>query len=255
LLLANLGMLGWIVTQPEPQVVRYRPSPVPPGIEPLVLLSERNVNPGITTPEPAKQEAAAAAAAPKALAAATAAGQEPAVAASVAASEAAPDEGASRVVVEPRHERGPRCQTVGPLLTEADASAVGAQLTVQGFGSKIRAEELRDPSGYWVFMPAMPAADARRVVAELDAHGLTDHYIGKGNYISLGIFSLKEKAQQHLDRLKALGFDAILEQRYRKQNVYWLDVVEGDTPLLASRVWASIREQHPDIGAQRVACE
>ncbi|MGD8673992.1 MAG: hypothetical protein PVH86_11765, partial [Thiogranum sp.] len=48
LLLANVGMFVWILTQPEPQVPQYRPLPVPPGVEPLVLLSERAVKPGAT---------------------------------------------------------------------------------------------------------------------------------------------------------------------------------------------------------------
>jgi cell division protein FtsN len=254
LLLANLGMLAWIVVQPEPQVVRYRPSPVPAGIEPLVLLSERDASAAIASGQ--AEPDAAATAEPEVPEAAVTAAQEPAAATSVAASETAREqEAASQVVQGAEDEPVPVCKTIGPLLTEADAHAIRAQLATQGFDSKVRAEEVRNPSGYWVFMPAMPAADARRVVAELDAHGLTDHYIGKQNYISLGIFSRKDKAQEHLDRLKALGFDAILDQRYRKQMVYWLDVVERDRPLLESRVWASVREHYPDIRSQRAGCE
>jgi hypothetical protein len=255
LLLANLGMLAWIATQPEPQMLRYRPIPAPPGIEPLVLLSERNVKPDIT-PERAPPGQAAAATVPKPTAAAVAVDQEPATAASAAASEtAAEDQHAQAARVTTKTEQEPVCQAIGPLGSEADANAISAQLTSQGFGSQVRTEAVRDQSGYWVFMPAMPAADARRTVAELDAHGLTDHYVGKKNYISLGIFSRKEKAQKHLDHIRALGFDAIMDQRYRTRKVYWLDVVEVDTPLLASRVWATIQEQHPDIRAQGASCE
>jgi hypothetical protein len=254
LLLANLGMLAWVLTQPQPQVLRYRPVPVPPGIEPLVLLSERNVRPGIPQ-ELLSQEPATGAVPSGAPPVAVAGTQEPPVAASVAASEAAAADTTAPATVAAKSEQESFCQTVGPLQAEADASMISAQLTAQGFPSHLRTEEIRQPAGYWVFMPAMPAADARRIVAELDAHGLTDHYVGNHNYISLGIFSRKEKAQQHLDHIKALGFDAILDARYRTGKAYWLDVAAGETSLLRSQAWAKIQEQHPDIRAQRVACE
>jgi hypothetical protein len=176
------------------------------------------------------------------------------VAASVAASETALEDGPSRAAIEAKSAQ-PSCRMVGPLLAESDAKTISEQLAVQGFGSQVRTEQVRKPSGYWVFMPAMPAADARRTVAELDARGLTDHYVGKQNYISLGIFSRKEKAQQHLDHIKALGFDAILDQRYRTRTQYWLEVADGDIPLPASRVWEEIQEQFPDIRAQDASCE
>jgi hypothetical protein len=250
-LLANLGMLAWSLTQPQPQVLRYRPIPVPPGIEPLVLLSERTVRPA-STQEFLPQQTAMAATPSRTSAVGVPGVQEPPAAASVAASETAT---AVQAAAAARPEQESVCQTVGPLQAEADASVISAQLAAQGFRSQVRTEEARKPSGYWVFMPAMPAADARRIVAELDAHGLTDHYVGKQNYISLGIFSRKEKAQQHLENIRALGFDAILDQRYRTRTLYWLDVAEGAPSLLRSQAWARIQEQYPDIRAQRVACQ
>ena len=147
------------------------------------------------------------------------------------------------------------CQTVGPLLEKNDATKLAAQLSAQGYASHIRTGEVRNPSGYWVYMPAMPAAEAHRIVAELDAHGLSDYYIGKQNYISLGIFSRKDKAQRHLDEIRKLGFDAVLDQRYRTSDVYWLDVEKSDVPLAGSDVWAQIQRQYPDIQTQRVNCE
>jgi hypothetical protein len=254
LLLANLGMLGWVLTQPEPQVLRYRPIPVPPGIEPLVLLSERGAETGMTA-QHAPQKQSAAATAPKATAA-LAVDQKPTTATSVAATETTPaDESAQATHVASMAEQQPVCETIGPLEAEADASAIRVLLTSQGFRSQVRTETVRDASGYWVFMPAMPAADARRIVAELDARGFTDYYVGKRNYISLGIFSRKEKAQRHLDHLRASGFEAKLDERYRTRKAYWLDVVEEDTPLPASGVWAKIHEQYPDINAQAASCE
>ena len=261
LLLANVGMFVWILTQPEPQVPQYRPLPVPPGVEPLVLLSERAVKPGATADAepheqhttPAVQTAQSPADSGAGDADNAAGGGADSVDSSVA------DQSAGRDEIMPDTDKEARqvssCQTVGPLLEKNDATKLAAQLSAQGYASHIRTGEVRNPSGYWVYMPAMPAAEAHRIVAELDAHGLSDYYIGKQNYISLGIFSRKDKAQRHLDEIRKLGFDAVLDQRYRTSDVYWLDVEQGTRPLLASEVWAKIQKQHPDIRVQRVSCE
>lgn len=232
---------------------QYRPSPVPPGIEPLVLLSERNSRSGITQ-EHKQQAQASSTALPDVPAAEASAGQDSAVTASAAAGGAAPKSVPESMIVETGKER-PACQAIGPLRAENDANSISEQLTARGFRARIRVEEEHNPSGYWVFMPAMPAADARRVVAELDARGLTDHYIGNQGSISLGIFSRKEMAQQHLDRVRALGFDALLDQRYRTRNLYWIDVTEDNRPLRASTVWAKIQQQFPDIQSRPASCE
>jgi hypothetical protein len=260
LLLANVGMFVWIFTQPEPQVAQYRPIPVPPGVEPLVLLSERTVKPGAIADAgpheqtaPAEQTAQSSSDGAGETDSAAGGGADDTIEASagdqsVGRGEATPDAGKEA-------RRVSSCQTVGPLLEKDDATTLAAQLAAQGYASRMRTGEVRNPSGYWVYMPAMPAAEARRIVAELDAHGMSDYYIGKHNYISLGIFSRKGKAQRHLDEIRKLGFDAVLDRRYRTRDVYWLDVEQGATPLLASEVWAQIQKQHPDIRVQRVSCE
>jgi hypothetical protein len=147
------------------------------------------------------------------------------------------------------------CQTVGPLLLEYEASELEALLAEYGYDPHQREGEVREPSGYWVYMPAMPADEARGIVSRLDAHGMDDYFIGKQNHISLGIFSRRDKAQYRLDEVRALGIDAILDQRYRTRTVYWLDITERGAPLLGSPIWKNILQQHTDIRVQRVSCE
>jgi hypothetical protein len=101
----------------------------------------------------------------------------------------------------------------------------------------------------------MPAADARRIVNELDSKGMTDYFIGKQNYISLGIFRRKDQAQVRLERVTALGYEAILDQRYRTRTVHWIDIEEAGQPLLVSSIWQQIQAQHTDIRVQRVSCD
>jgi hypothetical protein len=254
-LLANFGMIAWVVTQPQPQAPQYRPAPVPPGVDPLVLLSERGPAPDATPARPQADQAETPV--PQVAEAADGATGQPPQTAGEAVSEEPEDEravdaaGSGQVQVPAESF----CLTVGPLPQADDASAVSARLEAHGYHSRVRAQEIRKPAGYWVYMPAMPAPQAHRIVSELDAHGLTDHYIGKQNYISLGIFSQESKAQRHLARIRQLGFDAVLEQRYRTAKEYWLDVDETDVPLAGTDLWTRIQREYADAGVQRVSCE
>ena len=257
LVLANLGMFVWVLTQPEPQPPSYRPAPVPPGVEPLVLLSERPAgrrtnkadNAGGAAPEGVQPEDdGQAAASPPAEVPQPQASAEAAVNEAVVETET---DDSKQTDTPPE----PVCQAVGPFMNQTDAEAVSTQLAELGYQPNLRTAEVRNPAGYWVYMPAMPAAEARRIVAELDAKGMTDYYIGKQNYISLGIFSGKRKAQVRLDQIRSLGYDAVLDQRFRTRTAYWIDIVRGAEPLLATAAWQDILSQHADIRVQHISCE
>lgn len=272
LVLANVGMLGWVLVQPVPSAPQHRPIPVPPGVEPLVLVSERAMTTKAET-VPEKQEPTVAASAVETADAGNYANVPPAESAdtavdanadAISAQPAASEEGVTQtsdvpetpaIAAEVTTEVEDSCHTIGPLAREDDAVAIRAQLSAAGYSPRLRTDRVRKPSGYWIYMPAMRASEARRIVAELESHGMTDYYVGKQNYISLGIFSRESKARLRLDRIKQLGFDAILDRRYRTRPEYWLDVKTGGTPLPASEVWTKLLEEHPDISVKRVACE
>jgi hypothetical protein len=241
LVVANLGFFVWnVFLPPSPEPVVQRAVPVPPGVEPLVLLSERKEK------NPAE---AVAAPTPEAV-------EEQAV---IAASETPPadetdkpsDDKADTAAAEP-----PRvCRTVGPFLDKNDATRVFGVLAKQGYVLNVRDGDVREPAGYWVYLSARSSKDARAIVADLDTHGMKDYFIGKQNHISLGIFSDKEKARTRQQTVRRLGYDAVLDQRYRMRDVYWLDVEEQGKPLLGSEIWRKLQAEHTDIRAQKVSCE
>jgi hypothetical protein len=247
LIIANLLYFGWSRTLPEQQPEPVRAAPLPSGVERLVLLSERSVS----APEgPAD-------------AGATQAQRQAVVQKSAKAGEAdgRPDSEQAETPVASTGaatgtEQAPRvCQTVGPLLKKAAAESAAALLDEQGFKPRVREGEVQEPAGYWVYMPSMKAAEARRIVADLDANGMKDYFIGKQNYISLGIFSDRDKARTRLERVNQIGYQAILDQRYRTRAVYWLDIEERGQALTDSAVWRNILARHSDIRMQKVACE
>jgi len=240
LLLANIGLFAWIYLQPPGSPPEYRPIPVPPGIESLVLLSERR--------EHLKDKTASSVNSTETVEAATPpAGDETTGPQSLV--EADPAGVSAGVMPEPT------CQAIGPLMRKEEALAISQRLQDHGYKPYLRDGEVREPSGYWVYMPAMPAAQARRIVSRLDANGMDDYFIGKQNHISLGIFSSKAKAQARLAQVRDLNIEAILDQRYRTRTVYWLDIVERAEPLLSTPLWNDIQQQHADIRVQKVSCE
>ncbi len=232
-------MFAWIYTQPVQQPPAYRPVPVPPGIEPLVLLAERqSQDPSRELPN---EEALSSQPVPDPVDSVPSEVSEPVEVVIDAVEEARPPE---RI-----------CQTIGPLMKSADVDQITQQLKANDFEARQRSSKVREPSGYWVYLPSMPAAEARRIVSELDSKGMTDYFIGKQNYISLGIFRRKDQAQVRLEQVRALGYGPILDQRYRTRTVHWLDIEEIGQSLLASSVWQQIQVQHTDIRVQRVSCE
>ncbi|MFQ5642176.1 MAG: hypothetical protein ACE5FQ_00590 [Thiogranum sp.] len=251
LVLANVTYFAWHQYAPAEKPREIRVAPMAPGVEPLVLLAERGESklqaPAVVAPEAreaveeVRQPAAAAEAATE---------EAPVVEYTVPDAEERQD---AAVIPDPEPERV--CQTIGPLLDKNDAAAISAQLSRQGYQPAVRGGEVREPAGYWVYLPAMPASEARAIVNDLDANGMKDYFIGKRNHISLGIFSSKRKAQARLNRIKTLGYNAVLDQRYRTRTVYWLDIEEKAQPLLGSGLWGVIQAQHADIRVQRVSCE
>ena len=255
LLVANLGYFAWNWFQPSASPLEVRPAPVPPDVHQLVLLSERPTAvakhlPGDAPDGDAEAQEPAAGARSEPVAA-----MEP-----VASAKAEPkvQQAAQAAPTVPEAVAAPAeniCQTLGPFLKKHDVTAVFALLARNGYQVNVRDGDTRVPNGYWVYLPAMQASQARRIVADLDAHGMTDYFIGKQNYISLGIFSDKDKAERRLQEVQRLGYAPKLDQRYRTRDVYWLDVDGRGTPLLGSEVWEQIQSQHADVHAQRVSCE
>lgn len=251
LLVANLGYFAWHWYQPRPAPQAAHPVPLPPDVNQLVLLSERAHAVAAQSDETQGR------------------GDEPRPASGKNAESVAAMEPVTTPEPQPDHETTPPvsaaptvatpaervCQTLGPFLKKPDVTSVFALLARNGYTVNVRDGDAREPAGYWVYLPAMQAREARRIVADLDAKGMKDYYIGKRNYISLGIFSERDKAEGRLQQVKQLGYEAILDQRFRTRDVYWLDVEQGDTALLGSEVWKQVQAGHADVRAQRVSCE
>ena len=141
------------------------------------------------------------------------------------------------------------CQTLGPFSVRAVMEEMEAKLVTMDLEPKQRETAKQRPIGYWVHLPEMERAEARRQAQVLDDHSDKEYFIGKDNVVSLGAFQDMNRAKKRLKRVRKLGLDAQLETRYRTVAEYWLDfeleAAEGEqlTGLVADdqEVWLQDR--------------
>jgi hypothetical protein len=123
------------------------------------------------------------------------------------------------------------CQALGPFYVEEEMQALSARLDALGLEPRQRISEDRKQNGYWVYLPAMERAQALQIARRLDALNDHDYYIGKDNYMSLGMFTEITRAEIRLRQMQELGIPAILEARHEKQEVYWLEFREAEAAM------------------------
>jgi hypothetical protein len=143
------------------------------------------------------------------------------------------------------------CRTLGPIMAASQLKLLGDKLDELGLEPRHRTSESREANGYWVYLPAMKYSQALEIRQKLDEHNDKEYYIGKDNFISLGAFKIKSRAEVRMHQVGKLGLEALLEPRYKTQIVHWLDIDQqaGDAVDLGVVV-----EEYPGIKLQEQAC-
>lgn len=265
LAIANL-LLGWLIVYPQPQQSENRPvvAVVAGSVESLTLLRERagvsaSADQGVLRAPP--PESLASATAPRSdpaqpIPAQTApptdesrtTGAQPAVEPS--ASQVDPDRAAVAASVSERV-----CQTIGPFGTRGSAESLLDALQGMNTDAVLRAAQIEQPSGYWVYLPPMPAPDAERIVAELSQKGVKDYFLGRQNFISLGVFSDKGSAEKRFSDIADLGYMPKLEARFLTHEVFWIDMAEPAERSFSEAQWADMLRGEPGVDRRPVSCE
>jgi len=230
LLLANVAYLGWNIhlQQTSAEVVRELP-PLPAGAAPLVTLQELRRQQG-TGMEKGQG------------------GQH--------AEESAHEEDVLGVKMltelQPPGAGIPvSCQSIGPFLAIEALRATTDELQRLGITARQRSSELQQTNGYWVYLPAMERKQVLQVVKQLEEKGDREYYVGKGNFVALGTFRERERAQIRLEKLRQFGFDPVLEARYETRTEYWLDI---DPQAPPADGLDSIIAEHPELQLRQSAC-
>jgi len=124
--------------------------------------------------------------------------------------------------------RADPCFTVGPLQSSSEMQVLKSAL-VQHIGRfRERVSTAQVGQGFWVYVAAPESrAASQEIVAQLASLGVRDYYVlpdgDMENSISLGIYNIERNARKRQDAMRALGFDARLQARYRSIEQYWLD--------------------------------
>ena len=256
LLLGNLAFFGWHMWQLQEQdgMVRALPA-IPASATPLVTLQEmqsKQAQEPLPEPEPELQESLPE---PE---------QEHETGLDPELLEQAPEPepealepGEDLAMVESLTRLQPpgggviTCQTLGPIMAVAQLRSLGGKLDEVGLESRHRTTGNQQAIGYWVYLPAMERSQALEIKDKLDRHKDKEYYIGKSNFISLGTFKKKSRADLRMRQADKLGLEAVLEPRYRKNTVHWLDIDRqtGDTVDLGA-----VLEAYPGIKLQEQAC-
>ena len=213
LVVANLALFLWHAVQDSSDGVQERAlPPLPPGVRPLVTLEERER--------------------------ARAAGTSP-----VESMTASQPPGAGMPLT---------CSMLGPFLATAEIEPVSERLAELGYQAERRTTEEKNRIGYWIYLPAMEREKALEITRMLGDKGDREYYIGKDNLVALGAFRDMSRVEKRLKRVRELGLDPVVEPRYRKNTVYWLDL-EGLN--LDAGDLEAIATEFPDIQLQGVACQ
>ena len=268
LLVVNLVFFGWnmLQLQKEDGMVQRALPPIPATVVPLVSLQEMNQKPEPepesgteleAAPEPELQEPAAeqeSGLAMELLEQVPGPGPESEVLPEPEPLE--PDEDLAMIEsltgLQPPGSSGAMgCQTLGPIIAITQLRSLGSKLGELGLESRHRTTGDQKAIGYWVYLPAMERSQAMEIKARLDKRKDKEFYIGKDNLISFGIFKVKSRADVRLRQVRELGLEAVLESRYRKNTVHWLDIDRqtGDAFDLGA-----VLEEYPEISLQEQAC-
>ena len=165
-----------------------------------------------------------------------------------------PDSAVSAPAPAPRAREA--CTTLGPFMTTVDMRAAMQTLSPHVARIQYREEQVRHSHGYWVYLPAVANREAALDEArQLAAKGIREYYVVTAgdaqNTISLGLFNDESNAQNKIEEVQALGFQAKVEQRVDTEPAYWLDyaVPEGD-----AFDWQAWLPGRSDLQAKPIDC-
>ena len=143
------------------------------------------------------------------------------------------------------------CRTLGPIMAIAQLRLLSTKLDELGLEPRHRTYELQKETGYWVYLPAMQYSEAQAIKSKLDKHGDKEYYIGKDNFISLGTFRERTRAEVRREQISKLDLEAVIEPRYVIQTVHWLDI---DRQTSNAVDLGAVLQDYPEIRLQEQAC-
>ncbi|MBL4711326.1 MAG: hypothetical protein JKX75_02290 [Gammaproteobacteria bacterium] len=137
------------------------------------------------------------------------------------------DEKIDSVVIDQKSQ-AKSCFSLGPFRDLAMLRNLTSEIKPYVKTTDFRGQEIKEQSLYWVYIkPENNRAKAVATSKRLKAKKVKDFYLiregEKINGISLGYFRSQSGANGLVSKVKKLGFNVVIEPKYKKLTVYWLD--------------------------------
>jgi len=152
-----------------------------------------------------------------------------------------------------------RCYNIGPIKTKIKAKQLADGLRALEMSVVQRIEAPKKLMGHWVYLaPPGGKAAARIQMQELKNKGITDIALltkQQPKYaISLGLFKQQKTANQRLEEILALGYPALLTERYADTQTNWLDIELEESRTLEEERWQKMLEKYPGATLTEAVC-
>ncbi|MEJ2621581.1 MAG: hypothetical protein P8163_15350 [Candidatus Thiodiazotropha sp.] len=153
-----------------------------------------------------------------------------------------------------------RCAMLGYVDTRSAAEEISVRLRALGFKPELQSESRNEQAGYWVLIPQQASRrDAVRIAKKLEKSGVSDLWrftSGKlVHAISLGLFRDEIRAGDRKREIDALGFDSVIQPRYREKTNYWLKYQKGKGAVLDDKDWSKLVRDFPELINKEIECQ
>ncbi|MGH8292237.1 MAG: SPOR domain-containing protein [Gammaproteobacteria bacterium] len=149
------------------------------------------------------------------------------------------------------------CVSYGPFPSVVAAETSSTRLRAGGASVTQRLVPGKVRQGYWVYLPPFGSRrEAEAAAGLLQQRGVKDLYVvtdeANRNAISLGVYSDRFGALAHQKKIRALGYRALVTERFRDAPRYWLDARGSAPQLPVAKAFADLEEG--DVAIGREAC-
>jgi hypothetical protein len=153
-----------------------------------------------------------------------------------------------------------RCAMLGYVDTRSAAEEISVRLRALGFKPELQSESRNEQAGYWVLIPQQSSRrDAVRIAKKLEKSGVSDLWrftSGKlVHAISLGLFRDKLRAVDRKREIDALGFNSVVQPRYREKTNYWLRYQTAKGAVLDDNDWSGLIRDFPGLVNKEIECQ
>jgi hypothetical protein len=143
---------------------------------------------------------------------------------------------------------GSRCVSVGPFRVQAVTDRAVLWLRSLRHEPRVRSTENEAGTAYWVSVSTSTLQQAAAISTRLKSEGVSDVGVippstgGTQATVSLGVYTVRERADQRVAALKAHLVTATVTEQGHAVPVYWLDVdlAPGDRPVDVAAMQANL---------------